>query len=82
MPKIEQSIGLGRHVRIKTLARAYCSSYLFSSTHKNCRAFTLIAGTSIAIVLVIVFSISLLYSIGTQELPNVLTGGIIHAKHD
>jgi hypothetical protein len=42
----------------------------------------LIAGTSIAIVLIIVFSISLLYSIGTQELPNVLTGGIVHAKRD
>ncbi|KIM31201.1 hypothetical protein M408DRAFT_255534 [Serendipita vermifera MAFF 305830] len=45
-------------------------------------AFSLVAGTTVAIVLIIVFSISLLYSIGTQELPNVLTGGIVHAKHD
>jgi len=42
----------------------------------------MLAGTTIAITLVIALSISLLYSIGTQELPNVLTGGIVHTKHD
>ncbi|KAG8852749.1 hypothetical protein FRB91_006030 [Serendipita sp. 411] len=44
--------------------------------------FTLVGGTSIAIVLVIIFSISLLYSVGREELPNVLNGAVVHAKHD
>jgi hypothetical protein len=72
----------GSSCQNKDVSTCVPASYPFSSTHKNCRAFTLIAGTSIAIVLVIVFAISLLYSVGTQELPNVLTGGIVHAKHD
>ncbi|PVF97044.1 hypothetical protein CPB86DRAFT_786380 [Serendipita vermifera] len=45
-------------------------------------AFTLVAGTTIAIIVIIVFSISLLYSVGSQELPNVLTGTAVHAKRD
>ncbi|CAG7854800.1 SubName: Full=Uncharacterized protein {ECO:0000313/EMBL:CCA68685.1} [Serendipita indica DSM 11827] len=45
-------------------------------------SFTLIAGTSVAIVLIIIFAIRLLFNVGSQELPNVLTGGVVHAKHE
>lgn len=40
------------------------------------RPFVLLAGTTVALLLMIAGSVGLLYSIGGQELPTVLTGGI------
>lgn len=40
------------------------------------RQFTLIVGTVIFLVLISVGSISLLYTIGSQELPGTLIGGL------
>ena len=40
------------------------------------REFTLIVGTVVFLILVSVGSISLLYTIGSQELPGTLTGGL------
>jgi hypothetical protein len=34
------------------------------------------------LILVVVGSISLLYTIGDQELPGVLTGGVGHVKRE
>lgn len=40
------------------------------------REFTLIVGTVLFLILISVGSISLLYTIGNNELPGVLTGGV------
>lgn len=39
--------------------------------------FTLLAGTAIAVALLIGLTISLLMGIGTEELPSVLVGGAV-----
>jgi len=44
--------------------------------------FTLIVGTVIFLILMSVGSITLLYSVGDQELPGTLTGGVGHMKHE
>jgi len=45
--------------------------------------FTLITGTVIAVLLIVIGSVSLLYSIGDQQLPNLLTAGASgHIKRD
>jgi len=44
--------------------------------------FTLIAGISIFLVLVVAGSITLLYTIGDLELPGTLTGGVGHIKRE
>ncbi|EIN11523.1 hypothetical protein PUNSTDRAFT_118875 [Punctularia strigosozonata HHB-11173 SS5] len=44
--------------------------------------FALIAGTTIALLLMIIGSVSLLSSIGGQELPGTLTGGVAGSKRD
>jgi hypothetical protein len=46
------------------------------------RPFVLLAGTVIALLIFIGGSVSLLYTIGNQELPNVLTGGVAGSKRD
>lgn len=57
-----------------------CSS-LF--TYSARRPFTLITGTVIAVLLIVIGSVSLLYSIGDQQLPNLLTAGASgHFKRD
>ncbi|KAG9031478.1 hypothetical protein FRB95_002724 [Tulasnella sp. JGI-2019a] len=47
-------------------------------------SFTLLAGSSIFLVVLVVFAIGLLYSIGGEQLPNTLTAGAVsgHAKRD
>ena len=40
------------------------------------REFTLIVGTVLFLILISLGSISLLYTIGNNELPGVLTGGV------
>ncbi|KAL1672912.1 hypothetical protein EV122DRAFT_271160 [Schizophyllum commune] len=44
--------------------------------------FVLLAGTTVAIILLAAGSISLLYSVGDVELPSVLMGGVVNAKRD
>jgi len=44
--------------------------------------FVLLAGSTIALILLIAGSISLLAGIGDEKLPSTLTGGAIGAKKD
>jgi hypothetical protein len=44
--------------------------------------FTLLAGTTIVMLLIIVGSVSLLATAGSQELPSVLMGGAVNAKKE
>ena len=46
----------------------------------HCRPFTLITGTSIVLIILIGAAVSLLASIGGQELPSVLLGGTVARK--
>ncbi|KAG8857057.1 hypothetical protein FRB96_005987 [Tulasnella sp. 330] len=47
-------------------------------------SFTLLAGSAIFLIVLVIFSVGLLYSIGSQQLPNTLTAGAVsgHAKKD
>lgn len=80
--RIGQSTGLELRVKRRTSARKCFVPFRIIVTHRNYSTFTLVTGTTVGIVLVIIFAISLLYSVGSEELPNVLTGGIVHAKRD
>jgi len=44
--------------------------------------FVLLVGTTVALLVIIISSVSLLYSMGGQELPSVLTGGVAPTKKD
>lgn len=46
------------------------------------RPFVLIAGTVIGLILFIGGSVSLLYTVGGQELPSVLMGGAVIGRKD
>ena len=69
-------------VRHKTLARTYSVPFNHAGLGLTLHSgFTLLAGTAIAITLLIGLTISLLMGIGTEELPSVLVGGAV-PKHD
>jgi hypothetical protein len=62
--------------RLKTLARTSSVPFNLVSLHLTLPSgFTLLAGTAIAITLLIGLTISLLMGIGAEELPSVLVGG-------
>jgi hypothetical protein len=42
----------------------------------------LLAGTTIVLILIIAGSVSLLYTVGSVELPSVLMGSAVNAKKD
>jgi len=44
--------------------------------------FVLLTGTAVTLILLVVGSVSLLYGVGTVELPSTLMGGAINAKKD
>ena len=63
----------------KTLARTYSLpfNHVLGLDLTLYSGFTLLAGTAIAVALLIGLTISLLMSIGTEELPSVLVGGAV-----
>lgn len=71
-----QTKDVSTYVSKPLLTPALAESFTFFS------GFSLLAGTTIAIIIAIALSISLLYGIGTEELPGVLAGGAVHAKRD
>ncbi|KAI0029473.1 hypothetical protein K488DRAFT_80151 [Vararia minispora EC-137] len=45
-------------------------------------SFVLLAGTTVGLLVIVFGSVSLLWSMGSHELPSVLTGGVAPAKRD
>ncbi|KAJ6629442.1 hypothetical protein B0H10DRAFT_1987145 [Mycena sp. CBHHK59/15] len=68
--------GSGRQVKTETWVGESCERKDVSGP------FVLLAGTTIVLSIVIVMSVSLLYTVGNIELPSVLMGGAVHAKKD
>ncbi|KAF7357855.1 hypothetical protein MVEN_00831700 [Mycena venus] len=68
--------GEGKQVKTETWVGESCERKDVSGP------FVLLAGTTIVLLLVIAGSVSLLYTVGTGELPSVLMGGAVHAKKE
>ncbi|KAJ7782388.1 hypothetical protein DFH07DRAFT_790500 [Mycena maculata] len=66
--------GTGNQVKSETWVGESCERKDISAP------FVLLAGTTIVLLLIIAGSISLLYTVGTIELPSVLMGGAVNAK--
>ncbi|KAF8200000.1 hypothetical protein K438DRAFT_1717444 [Mycena galopus ATCC 62051] len=70
------STGSGNQITTETWVGESCERKDISAP------FVLLAGTTIGLILVIAGSVSLLYTVGTIELPSVLMGGAVNAKKD
>ncbi|KAJ7267669.1 hypothetical protein B0H12DRAFT_119681 [Mycena haematopus] len=68
--------GTGNQVSTETWVGESCERKDISAP------FVLLAGTTIVLILIIAGSVSLLYTVGTIQLPSVLLGSAINAKKD
>ncbi|KAJ7354625.1 hypothetical protein DFH08DRAFT_922907 [Mycena albidolilacea] len=68
--------GSGNQVKTDTWVGESCERKDISAP------FVLLAGTTIVLILIIAGSVSLLYTVGSVELPSVLMGSAINAKKD
>ncbi|KAJ6498776.1 hypothetical protein C8R45DRAFT_979853 [Mycena sanguinolenta] len=70
------STGTGNQVKTETWVGESCERKDVSGP------FVLLAGTTIVLILIAAGSVSLLYTVGTIELPSVLMGGAVNPKKD
>ncbi|KAF7376598.1 hypothetical protein MSAN_00076400 [Mycena sanguinolenta] len=70
------STGTGNQVKTETWVGESCERKDVSGP------FVLLAGTTIVLILIAFGSVSLLYTVGTIELPGVLMGGAVNPKKD
>ncbi len=82
VPKPRRMYGLGKAANGKMSAGMFLHQLYKLPGLITSRPFVLLTGTVVLVVLLVVGSVGLLYSVGDQELPSVLMGSAVNAKRD